>query len=66
MLLPKSVAYPFVDQFMPPKWVECKYLNPEEIKTMSNMMLNVALSPVAMLMMARMVRRRLKGLNVAR
>ena len=65
MLLPESVVYPFVGQFMP-QMVECTYLKPEEIRTMSNMMLNVALSPVAMQIMARMVRRRLKGLNAAR
>ena len=42
------------------------YLKPVDITTISNMMVKVALSPVAMLMMARMVRRRLKGLAAER
>jgi hypothetical protein len=42
------------------------YRKPEEMRTMMIMMLKVALSPVAMLMMERMLRRMLKGLKAAR
>lgn len=42
------------------------YLKPDDMTTMRTIMLKVALSPVAMLMIARMLRRILKGLNAER
>jgi len=46
--------------------VERMHLKPVDKTTISIIMLKVALSPVAMLMIARMVRRTLKGLTAAR
>ena len=46
--------------------IERRHLKPVDKRTIRVIMVKVALSPVAMLMIARMLRRKLKGLAAAR